>query len=247
MNILVAISSVPDTTSRINFKDNDTQLDLAGVSFVINPNDDYGLNKAIQLKETHLANVTVVSVGDASAEATLRKAIALGADRAVRIDSVALSGFQVAYQIAELVKKESFDLIITGKESIDFNGAMVGAMISALTEIPFIPNCTSIEVQADGVLLKSETEDAVQTLSAKLPVVISAQKGLVEDKDLKIPNMRGIMAARTKPIDKVEASPVPSLQQIVHYEKPAKRAEVKIISADDLSELVTFLKSQKTK
>lgn len=247
MKILVSISSVPDTTSRINFKEDATQLDMNGVSFIINPNDEYGLTKAILLKESQGASVTVVSVGDTSVEATLRKAIALGADRAIRIDALASDGFVVASELASLVKEEAFDLVITGKESLDFNGGMVGAMLATLTEYSFVDGCVGLDVQGTTVSLQRESEEGLEKLSTELPVVISAQKGLVQDKDLRIPNMRGIMAARTKTIEQRTSVRVNPLQEVLRYEKPQKQTSVKMISPDNMEELITFLKSQKSK
>ena len=201
MKILVCISCVPDTTSKINFTNNDTDFDTNGVQFVINPNDEFGLTRAMWFKEKNNASIDVINVGEQSNESVLRKALAIGADRAIRIDSKAIDSYQVAKNISNFIKEKSYDLIIAGRESIDYNGSMVPGMISEILNINFITNCVSLEINGSNATAKREMEGGIETLTCELPLIIGGQKGLVEESDLKIPNMRGIMQARQKPLD----------------------------------------------
>ena len=201
MKILVCISCVPDTTSKINFTSNDTDFDTNGVQFVINPNDEFGLTRAMWFKEKNNASIDVINVGEQSNETVLRKALAIGADRAIRIDSKAIDSYQVAKNISNFISEKSYDLIIAGRESIDYNGSMVPGMISEILNINFITNCVGLEINGSNATAKREMEGGVETLTCELPLIIGGQKGLVEESDLKIPNMRGIMQARQKPLD----------------------------------------------
>jgi len=205
MKILVCISCVPDTTSKINFTNNDTDFDTNGVQFVINPNDEFGLTRAMWFKEKNNASIDVINVGEQSNETVLRKALAIGADRAIRIDSKAIDSYQVAKNISNFIKEKSYDLIIAGRESIDYNGSMVPGMISEILNINFITNCVGLEINGSNATAKREMEGGVETLTCELPLIIGGQKGLVEESDLKIPNMRGIMQARQKPLDVIES------------------------------------------
>ena len=204
MKILVCISCVPDTTSKINFTNNDTDFDTNGVQFVINPNDEFGLTRAMWFKEKNNASIDVINVGEQSNETVLRKALAIGADRAIRIDSKAIDSYQVAKNISNFIKEKSYDLIIAGRESIDYNGSMVPGMISEILNINFITNCVGLEINGSNATAKREMEGGIETLTCELPLIIGGQKGLVEESDLKIPNMRGIMQARQKPLDVIE-------------------------------------------
>ena len=208
MKILVCISCVPDTTSKINFTNNDTDFDTNGVQFVINPNDEFGLTRAMWFKEKNNASIDVINVGEQSNETVLRKALAIGADRAIRIDSKAIDSYQVAKNISNFIKEKSYDLIIAGRESIDYNGSMVPGMISEILNINFITNCVSLEINGSNATAKREMEGGIETLTCELPLIIGGQKGLVEESDLKIPNMRGIMQARQKPLDVIESDAV---------------------------------------
>ncbi|QYJ67132.1 electron transfer flavoprotein subunit beta/FixA family protein [Flavobacterium litorale] len=244
MKILVCISHVPDTTSKINFTNNDSEFDTNGVQFVINPNDEFGLTRAIWFKEKQGANVTVVNVGGPDAEATLRKALAIGADEAIRVNANPTDGMFVAKQLAEVVKSGSYDLIIAGKESLDYNGGMVPGMLSALLDYDFVNSCISLEVDGSDAKAVREIDGGKETLSTKLPLVIGGQKGLVEEKDLKIPNMRGIMMARQKKLNVLEPVGADNATQAVKFEKPAPKSAVKLVDADNLDELVNLLHNE---
>lgn len=244
MKILVCISSVPDTTSKINFTDDNRKFDSNGVQFIINPNDEYGLTKAIILKEKLGASITLINVGTAETEPTLRKAFALGADDIVRVNATASDSFFVASQIAKIAKEGGYDLIITGKESIDYNGGMVGGMTAALLGYPFINKCTYLEIDGNSVSAEREIDGGKEKISAQLPVVIAGQKGLVQDKDLRIPNMRNLMAARTKQITVTEADGSEKRTEIVGFEKLPAKKPVKMISPDNLDELISLLHNE---
>ncbi len=244
MKILVCISHVPDTTSKINFTESDTKFDANGVQFVINPNDEFGLTRAMWFKEKQGANITVVNVGGVETEPTLRKALAIGADAAIRVNMVATDGFSVAKQLAQVVKDGGYDLVIAGRESIDYNGGMVPGMIAGLTNANFVNNCIGLEI--DGTTAKAirEIDGGKETLSTMLPLVIGGQKGLVEESDLKIPNMRGIMMARQKSLTIVEPVAASAETASVKFEKPAPKGAVKLVSPDNLDELINLLHNE---
>ncbi len=244
MKILVCISNVPDTTSKINFTNGDTEFDTNGVQFVINPNDEFGLTRAVWFKEQQGATVTVVNVGLADSEATLRKALAIGADDAIRINANPTDGTFVAKQLAEVVKQGAYDLIIAGKESLDYNGGMVPGMLAATMNYNFVNSCVDLKVEGTNATAQREIDGGKETLSATLPLVVGGQKGLVEEKDLRIPNMRGIMQARSKVINVVEPTNNETTTKAVKFEKPAAKSAVKLVSADNLDELVNLLHNE---
>ena len=205
MKILVCISHVPDTTSKINFSEGDTKFDTAGVQFVINPNDEFGLTRAMWFKEKQGADVDVINVGGAETEPTLRKALAIGADNAIRVNTPATDGIYVAKQLAKVAKDGGYDLIIAGRESIDYNGGMVPGMLAELIGANFVNTCIGLEVEGNEATVIREIDGGKETLKTSLPLVVGAQKGIVQESDLRIPNMRGIMQARKKPLNVVEA------------------------------------------
>jgi len=244
MKILVCISHVPDTTSKINFTDGDTKFDTSGVQFVINPNDEFGLTRAMWFKEKQGASVDVVNVGGAETEPTLRKALAIGADSAIRINTEATDGFAVAKQLANVVKDGGYDIVIAGRESIDYNGGMVPGMLAGLTKANFVNNCISIDVDGTSVKAIREIDGGKETVSTSLPLVIGGQKGLVEESDLRIPNMRGIMMARKKPLTVIEPVDATAETTTVKFEKPTPKGAVTLIDADNVEELVNLLHNE---
>ena len=244
MKILVCISHVPDTTSKINFTEGDTKFDTNGVQFVINPNDEFGLTRAMWFKEKQGASVDVVNVGGPETEPTLRKALAIGADNAIRVNVEPTDGFFVAKQLAKIVKDGGYNLVIAGRESIDYNGGMVPGMLATLIDANFINTCISLEFEGDTATAVREIDGGKETLKASLPLVIGGQKGLVEESDLRIPNMRGIMMARKKPLtvlDPVEADKETKTQK---FEKPQPKGEVTLIDADNVEKLVDLLHNE---
>lgn len=242
MKILVCISNVPDTTSKINFTDGDTKFDTNGVQFVINPNDEFGLTRAMWFKEKQGATVHIATVGDASVEPTMRKALAIGADEGIRINAVPTDGFFVAEQLANVIKDGDYDLVIAGRESIDYNGGMVPGILASLLGYNFINTCIGLEVDGDTATATREIDGGKEKVEATLPAVIGGQKGLVEESDLKIPNMRGIMMARKKALNVVE--PVDATKATVDskFEKPAPKGAVKL--TDSVDELVSLLHNE---
>lgn len=240
MKILVCISKTPDTTSRIAFSDNNTRFDEAGVQWIINPYDEwYALVRAIEIKEKDpTAVLHLVSVGGADCEPILRKALALGGDEAFRIDTVANDSYLVARQIAALCKREKYDLVFTGKEAIDSNNASLGGMLAELYDAEYVSLATLFALSEEGCTVTREVEGGEETVSCSLPAVISCQKGMAEQR---IPNMRGIMGARTKPLHVVAPEAVSPLTSITQYELTAPKAGVKLVSADNVEELVRLL------
>ncbi len=244
MKILVCISHVPDTTSKINFTNNDSEFDTNGVQFVINPNDEFGLTRAIWFQEQQGATVTVVNVGGPDTEPTLRKALAIGANEAIRINAMPTDGYFVAQQLAEVVKTGGYDLIIAGKESLDYNGGMVPGMLAGLLGYNFLNSCVSLTVDGTEAKAAREIDGGKETINTTLPLIIGGQKGLVEEKDLRIPNMRGIMTARTKVLTILEPVAASIETKAVKFEKPAPKSAVKLVSADNLDELIHLLHSE---
>ncbi|AUC21031.1 electron transfer flavoprotein subunit alpha [Polaribacter sejongensis] len=244
MKILVCISHVPDTTSKINFTENDTKFDTNGVQFVINPYDEFCLTRAMWFKEKQGASVTIVNVGGPETEPTLRKALAIGADNAIRVNVNPTDGFQVAKELAAVVKNGEYDLVLAGKESADYNGQMVPGMLATLTDFNFINGCVGLEVEGTSVTATREIDGGNETLSTSLPLVIGGQKGVVEEKDLRIPNMRGIMMARKKPLEVVEPVSNEASTSIQSFEKLPAKGAVKLVDADNVDELISLLHNE---
>jgi electron transfer flavoprotein beta subunit len=244
MNIVVCISSVPDTTSKINFSENGTTFDSSGIQFIINPYDDFGLTKAMILKENSGGNITVITVGDATVEPVMRKALAIGADQAVRINRNPKDSYSTATEIAKYLSENPADLIIAGRESIDYNGGAVGGMIAEILNVPFVNACNGLEIEGTTAKLSREIDGGKENLSVSLPLVIGGQKGLVEESDLRIPNMRGIMQARTKPLQVIEPSNTDCLTTSEQFENPAEKSACKLVEAGNEAELVRLLQEE---
>lgn len=244
MKILVCISHVPDTTSKINFTNDNTAFDTNGVQFVINPNDEFGLTRAMWFKEKQNATVDVVNVGGPETESTLRKALAIGADAAFRINTTPTDSYAVAKELSKVAVDGNYDLIIAGRESIDYNGGMVPGMMAAELGASFVNNCISLEIDGTNATAVREIDGGKETLSSTLPLVIGGQKGLVEESDLKIPNMRGIMMARKKPLTVLEPAQQQTCTSSVKFEKPAPKGAIKMVDADNIDELIDLLHNE---
>lgn len=244
MKILVCISNVPDTTSKINFTENDTKFDTNGVQFVINPNDEFGLTRAMWFKEKQGATVHVATVGGAATEPTIRKALAIGADEAIRVNAEPTDGFFVAEQLTEVAKNGGYDLIIAGRESIDYNGGMVPGIMATILNMNFVNTCIGLEVEGNNATAMREIDGGKEKIATTLPLVVGGQKGLVEESDLRIPNMRGIMMARQKKLNVVEPIASGNATQDVKFEKPAPKGAVKLVDADNIDELVNLLHNE---
>ncbi len=240
MKILVCITQAPDTTTKISFTDNDTKLNENGVTYIVNPYDEwYALVRAIELKEAGLATaIHLVTVGKANTEPVIRKALALGGDEAFRIDVESGDTLYVANQIAALAKTNGYDIILTGKESIDYNNGSTGAMIAELLDMPFVANATKLDITNNTATINREIEGGVETNECSLPMVIACQKGVAE---ARIPNMKGIMASRSKPLLVSEGTALPSGSTIVKYELPVVKEGFKLLTGDQMDELVKLL------
>jgi electron transfer flavoprotein beta subunit len=239
MKILVCISKTPDTTAKIAFTDNNTKFNEAGVQFIINPYDEwYALVRALELKETLGATVHLITAGGADTEPIIRKALALGGDEAFRINTDSQDSYYIAAQIAAHAKQQAYDLVFTGKETIDYNGSAIGGMVAELLDQPFVSIAAKLELNGTEATINREIEGGEEIVKVSLPLVVSCQKGMAE---ARIPNMRGIMAARTKTLTVVEPAAADTLTGIASFELPAPKAGVKMISADNVEELVKLL------
>lgn len=241
MNILVCISNVPDTTTKITFTNNNTQFNAAGVQFIINPYDEIALARAIELTDGGKGTVTVINVGEANTEPTIRKALAIGATDAVRVNANPHDAYFVAKQVAEYAKTKSFDLILTGRESIDYNGSKVAAMVGELLDIPSVSIIKKLDIDGNTATVEREIEGGKEVLTIPFPLVAGTAEGVAEPK---IPNMRGIMSARTKPLQVIEAVAVTTQENVLDYETPAPRGQVKLVPADDVAKLVDLLHNE---
>jgi electron transfer flavoprotein beta subunit len=243
MKILVCICPVPDTTTKIAFSDNNTTFNTQGVTFIINPYDEwYSLVRALELKEADATTaIHLVTVGKADAEPVIRKALALGGDEAIRIDADSNDPYVVAAQIAAFAQAEGYDLVLCGKESIDYNNGTVGAMLAELLDMNYIGFASKVDVAGRTVTVQREIDGGDETDACDMPLVISCQKGVAE---ARIPNMRGIMAARTKPLKVVAAAAIDAVSTIVSYEMLVAKTGVKMIAADNMDELVSLLHNE---
>ncbi len=242
MKILVCISKSPDTTSKIAFKDGNKDFDENGVQYIVNPYDEwYALVRGLELKETLGGSLTIITVGSAADEAVIRKALAIGADEAVRIDADPKDAYFTAMQIAEYAKTNAFDLILAGKETINYNGSQVGGMIAEALDLPFVSLATKLEINGTTAKMETEIVGGVQVIESNLPLVVSCAKGMAEQR---IPNMRGIMAARTKPMQVIAPVAVEDLISYVEYGLPNAKSAVKMIDPNNMDELVALLHNE---
>ena len=240
MKILVCISKTPDTTAKIAFTDNNTKFDSNGVQWIINPYDEwYSLVRAIELKEKDASVIIhLVTVGTADAEPIIRKALALGGDEAFRVNADSQDSFYIASQIAEIAKQGNYELIFTGKETIDYNGSSIGGLLAELLDKPYVSLATKFELNGNKAAITREIEGGEEVCEVELPVVVSCQKGVAEQR---IPNMRGIMAARTKPLKVSDPVAADTLTSITGFGLPPAKAGVKLVPADNPEELVRLL------
>lgn len=242
MKFLVLISQVPDTTARIAFTNDNTQYDGNGVTWIVNPYDEwYALVRALELKEANGGSVTTITVGGADCDATIRKALAIGADDAVRVDAQPTDAYGVAAQVAAYAKDKGFDIVIAGKETIDHNGSQVAGMVAELLDLPYVPLASKLDMAGNTATVERDVPGGVEVVEVNAPFVISAAKGMAEQR---IPNMRGIMAARTKPLTVVAATPVESLSSTVKFELPPAKQAVKMIPADQAGLLIELLHTE---
>ena len=240
MKILVCISKTPDTTAKIAFTDNNTKFAEAGVQWIINPYDEwYALVRALELKEAGAATaVHLVHVGGADSDAIIRKALAIGGEEAIRVNSTDADSFNIASQIAAVARDGGYDLVLTGKETIDYNSSAIGGMVAAILDYPYISHAIKMDLAGTTLSTEREIDGGTEKNEVSLPAVVSCQKGMAEQR---IPNMKGIMGARTKPLKVVEPAAIESLTEVVRYELPPAKAGVKMIAADNAAELVKLL------
>src|ERR1700722_19246490 len=240
MKILICISKTPDTTAKIAFRDNNTKFAADDVQWIINPYDEwYALVRAIELKEKDPSTVLhLITVGSADADPIIRKALALGGDEAIRVNTDSHDSYYIASQIAEVAKQGSYDLIFTGKETIDYNGSSIGGMVAELLNLPYVALATKFDLNGTTATINREIEGGEEVCEVSLPVVVSCQKGMAEQR---IPNMKGIMGARTKPLKVVEPVAAESLTELISFELPAAKKGVRMIPADNPEELVRLL------
>jgi electron transfer flavoprotein beta subunit len=242
MKILVCISKAPDTTSKIAFTEQNTKFDENGIQYIINPYDEwYALVRALEIKEAGSADVTIITVGSLSDEAIMRKALAIGADNAVRIDADPKDAYFTAVQIANYAKTNTFDLILTGKETINYNGSQVAGMIAEILDFPLISQASKLDINGTSLSLEREIIGGIQVVEVAMPAVISCAKGMAEQR---IPNMRGIMAARTKPLTVLPAVAADELTSFVSYSVPNSKSAVKLIDPMNMDELVELLHNE---
>ncbi len=245
MKILVCLSNVPDTTTKIKFAEDNTSVDTNGVQWVINPWDELSLTRALELKDdagSGINSVTVVHVGPAASEPTIRKALAIGADDAVRVNSESSDAMYVAAQIAEVVRKEQFDIVMCGIESSDYNGSAVGGMVAEFLDIPSVSAVSGIQIEGGKPVLTREIDGGKEVVSVPVPFVAIVQKGIA--KEPRIAAMRGIMMARSKPVKLIEPVAAEILTEIVAYEKPAPRAACRFIDAENAEQLIDILQNE---
>ncbi len=241
MKILVCISNVPDTTTKITFTDNNTKFNTAGVQFIINPYDELALARALELTEKQGGTVTVVNVGLADSDPSIRKALAIGATDAVRINTEPIDAYFVAEQIAAYAKNENFDLILTGRESIDYNSGQVCGLLAEMLGIPSVNAINSLEIENGIATMMRDIDGGREKLSAKLPLVASALQELAE---ARIPNMRGIMSARTKPLTIVEAAGIEKNSATIGFELPTAKGSCKMIAPENAEQLIELLHNE---
>ncbi|MDG2370246.1 MAG: electron transfer flavoprotein beta subunit/FixA family protein [Flavobacteriales bacterium] len=242
MKLLVCISKVPDTTSKINFVDNNTKFDESGVQYIVNPYDEwYALVRALELVEKHGGTVTTITVGTNADDPTIRKALAIGANDAVRIDANPNDPFFVAKQIANYASNENFDIVLTGKETINYNGSQIGGMVAELLDVPYISLATKLDVDGETATLERDVQGGVEVVEVNTPFVLSASKGMAEQR---IPNMRGIMAARTKPLNVIPAVEIENLTSVLSYSLPDAKSGCKYIDPENMDELVDLLHNE---
>ena len=245
MKIMVCISNVPDTTTKIRFNEGNTSVDTTGVQWVINPWDELSLTRALELKDdpsNGIKSVTVAHVGTPASEPTLRKALAIGADDAIRVNAESSDAYYTASQLAEVIRKEQFDIILCGIESSDYNGSMVGGMISEFLGIPSVSAVSGIKFENSLPVLTREIDGGKEIISVPVPFVAIVQKGIA--KEPRIAAMRGIMMARTKPIKVAEPLAAESLTEIKHFEKPSPRAACKFIDPENPGQLIELLQNE---
>jgi len=243
MKILICLSNVPDTTTKVKFTGDNTAFDKAGVQWIINPWDELALTRALEMKEASagaITGITVATVGGADVEPTMRKGLAIGADDAIRVDADPKDAFYVAAQLAEVAK--DFDIVMAGIEASDYNGSAVGGMLAEFLNVASVSSVSKMEIEGGNVTVTREIDGGSESVAVQTPFVAIVQKGIT--KEPRIPAMRGIMMARKKPLNVVAAVEVDALTEYANYELPAAKAACKMVDAENVKELVDLLKNE---
>lgn len=239
MKILVGISKAPDTTTKIKFTNDNKEFDESGVQYIVNPYDEwYALVRGIEVKEAQGGSVTTITVGKEDVDPIIRKALAVGADDAVRIDSEPKDAYHVASLIANYAKENDYDMVLLGKETINYNGSQVGGMVAEIMDLPYISNASKMDLDGNKATIVRDIQGGKETLEVETPFVLSAAKGMAEQR---IPNMRGIMAARSKKLEVVEPVDAEELTEVVSYALPPEKGDVKLVDPENVEELVELL------
>jgi len=245
MKILVCLSHVPDTTTRVKFADQNTKLDSTGIQWVINPWDELSLTRALELKDDPscgIDKVTVAHVGLAATEPTIRKALAIGADDAIRINAAPADAYYVAVQLAAVIKNDPYDIIFCGIESSDYNGSAVGGMLAEFLNLPSISSVSSVTIQNGKVIVHREMDGGKEVVLAPEPFIAIVQKGIAREP--RIAAMRGIMMARTKPLKVVEPIDCEPLTEWLSYDLPKPRAACKFVDPENPGQLIGLLQNE---
>jgi electron transfer flavoprotein beta subunit len=245
MKVLVCISNVPDTTTKVKFIDDSKKLDVNGIQWVINPWDELALTRALELKDdasNGVQTVTVAHVGLISSDPTIRKALAIGADDAIRVNSESSDAYSIAAQLAEAIRTEKFDIVLCGIESSDHNGSTVGGMLAEFLGYPSVTGVSSVNIEGGEPVITREIDGGKEIISVPTPFIAIVQKGIA--KEPRIAAMRGIMMARTKPVKVLEPLAIESLTEVINYEMPKPRAACKYVNADDAGQLIALLQNE---
>lgn len=246
MEIIVCLGVVPDTTTKVKFNGDRTEFEVSGVQWVINPWDELALTRAIQLKENNgnvVDKVVVVTVGNSTTEPVIRKALAIGADEAVRIDLAPKDSYEVAFHLSEYLRNEQQQhIVFAGIESSDYNGAAVGGMLAELLGVPSVSAVSGLEIEGDKPKLYRDIDGGTETIEMDIPFVAIVQKGIA--KEPRIPAMRGIMMARKKPLNVIPPAGSETYTEIAGLEMPEPKPPCKMIDADNAGELISLLQNE---
>lgn len=239
MKIIVCVARVIETTAKIKFNADQTAFDDQGVQYIVNPYDEwYALVRALELKEQLGGEVTVLHVGGADSDQIIRKCLAIGADHAIRINHDPAGGEETARLLASRIGDMEYDIIFTGQETVDYNGGVVPPMLAALLDLPFTGVVSHLEVDGQKATLTRQIEGGVEIVESPLPLVLSATKDLAQQR---IPNMRGIMMAKRKPLEVVEPNEVKAKSSFVKFHLPDQEKSITFVDPEDMDELVRLL------
>lgn len=240
MKILVCMSNVPDTTTKIKLNGDGTDYDKTGIQWIVNPWDELALTRALQLKDAGaVEKVTVINVGLTDTDPTIRKALAMGADDAIRVNADPKEAYFVAAQLAEAIRNNMYDVILAGIDSADYNGSLVGGMLAEFLDLPSVSSVSELFIEGGKVKLHREIDGGSEIIEVETPFVGIVQKGIA--KEPVIASMRGIMMSRTKPIVVVEPAAIEAQTEFLSYELPKPKAACRMVDPENPKELVDLL------